>query len=120
MKKTQLFLPFLGLFLIGSSAINAQSKYTDNKEINSLLEKKRQYNKNVGVGYIIQLYNGDESKARSIKNNFQSDFPGVGTKLLYEAPDWKIQVGSYRTRLDADRALNTIKEKYNGGIIIKK
>ena len=120
MKNTQLFLTFFGLFIITNLTINAQTSYTDNKDINSLLEKKRSYNKKNGVGYRIQLYNGSESQARRVKNNFQSDFRGVYTKLLYETPDWKIQVGSYRTRLDADRALNIIKEKYNGGIIIKK
>lgn len=120
MKSTHLFLTFLGLFLITTTDIIAQSNLTDNKEINSLLNKKREYNKNNGTGFRIQLYNGSESRARSIKNNFQSDFNDVYTKLLYDAPDWKVQVGNYRTRLDADRALNTIKDKYSGGIIIKK
>ena len=120
MKKTSLFLTFLGLILVSSSTMNAQSNYTDNKEINALLKKKREYNRTTGTGYRIQLYNGSESRARSIKNNFQSNFRGIFTKLVYEAPDWKVQVGSYRTRLDADKALNKIKEKYSGGIIIKK
>lgn len=120
MKNNYIYLTFLGLFLISSLEANSQSKYTDNKEINSLLKKKREYNKTNGIGFIIQLYNGTEARARSIKNNFQSDFRGVPTKLLYEAPDWKIQVGSYRTRLDADKALNNIKDKYSGGIIIQK
>ena len=120
MKKTSLFLTFLGLFLASNLDTFSQSKYTENKEINSLLEKKRKYNRENGIGYRIQLFNGSESRARSIRNNFKSDFRGVFTKLVYEAPDWKVQVGSYRTRLDADRALNNIKEKYSGGIIIKK
>jgi len=120
MIKPSLILTFLGLFLVSDLEVNAQSNYTDNKEINSLLKKKREYNRKNGVGYRIQLYNGTESRARSIKNNFSSDFRGVFTKLVYEAPDWKVQVGSYRTRLDADRSLNEIKEKYSGGIIIKK
>jgi len=120
MRNTSLILTFLGLFLISHSTLNAQSSYTDNKEINSLLKKKREYNRKNGIGYRIQLYNGSETRARSIRNNFKSDFRGVYTKLVYEAPDWKVQVGSYRTRLDADRALNKIKEKYSGGIIIKK
>ncbi len=120
MKKTSLFLTFLGLFLVSNSTMNAQSNHTDNKEINSLLKKKREYNRTNGTGYRIQLYNGSESRSRSIKNNFQSDFRWVYTKLIYEAPDWKVQVGNYRTKLDADKALNKIKEKYSGGIIIKK
>ena len=120
MKKRTLFLTFLALSMISLNNVNAQDNYTEDKEINTLLKKKRAYNKKNGVGYRIQLYNGSESRARSIKNNFESDFRGVYTKLVYEAPDWKVQVGNYRTKLDADRALNNIKENYSGGMIIKK
>lgn len=120
MNNLHIFLTFLGLFLGTNFQVRSQSKYTGNKEINSLLKKKRLYNKNIGIGYRIQLFNGSETRAKSIKNNFQSDFRGVYTKLVYESPDWKVQVGNYRTRLDADRALNNIKEKYSGGIIIDK
>ena len=120
MKKTQVILFGLGLFFLNLNSIKAQSNYTDNESINSLLEKKRSYNKNHGTGFRIQLYNGAESKAKSIKYSFNSKFPGVYSKLLYETPDWKVQVGNYRTRLDADKALNKIKEEFNGGIIIEK
>jgi len=108
------------LFVISISTANAQSNYTQDEDINTLLKKKRQYNKQNGVGYRIQLYNGSEARAKSIKSDFKSKFSGIYTKLLYEAPDWKVQVGNYRTRLDADRALNSIKKKYSGGIIINK
>ena len=120
MKNTRISLLFFGLFLIGCLSTNAQSNYTDNKDINSLLKKKREYNKYNGTGFRIQLYNGSETRARGIKSNFESDFSGVYTKSDYDAPEWKVQVGNYKTRLDADRALNKIREKYSGAIIIKK
>ncbi|TYQ00303.1 sporulation related protein [Tenacibaculum adriaticum] len=120
MKKISITLTFLGLFLIGNLDVSAQSKYTEDKSINSLLKKKREYNKYNGTGFRIQLYNGSEGRARNIKNNFESEFSGVYTKLDYDAPDWKVQVGSYKTRLDADRALNKIREKFSGAIIISK
>ncbi len=120
MKINHITLTFLGLFFACTLNSNAQSNNTDQEDINSLLKKKRNYNKQSLNGFRIQLYNGSESRARTIKNNFEYDFRGVYTKLLYDAPDWKVQVGNYKTRLDADRALNKIKEKFKGGIIIRK
>lgn len=96
----------------------SQSEYTNNKSINSLLAKKRKYNDKNGTGFRIQLYNGAEKRARNIKQNFNSKFPGVYSKLKYETPDWKVQVGRYQNRLEADKALNKIKEKFSGAIVI--
>lgn len=117
--KNLFFLSFL-LFLGYFSTLNAQSKYIKNRDINSLLEKKRQYNKHHGFGYRIQLYNGNETQARNIQNGFQKDFSGIYTKLQYISPEWKVQVGNYKTRLDADRALLKIRENFSGAIVISK
>nr|WP_299031225.1 SPOR domain-containing protein [uncultured Tenacibaculum sp.] len=118
MKKHSLIITFILLFSAGVFSVNAQSKHTDNKNINSLIEKKRAYNKHNGTGYRIQLYNGQEGRARSLRNRFQVEYPGVYTKLTYSAPEWKIQVGNYKTRLHADRALNEIREKFSGAIVV--
>ncbi|WP_299005741.1 SPOR domain-containing protein [uncultured Tenacibaculum sp.] len=118
MKKHSLIITFILLFSAGVFSVNAQSKYTDNKNINSLIEKKRAYNKHNGTGYRIQLYYGLERRARSIRNRFKVEYPDIYTKLTYEEPNWKIQVGNYKTRLHADRALNEIREKFSGAIVV--
>ncbi|MDY0780853.1 SPOR domain-containing protein [Tenacibaculum sp. IB213877] len=118
MKINKVILTFFVASVMGILTLNAQSSYTDNKNINSLLEKKREYNKYNGSGFRIQLYNGNETRAKSLKSSFERDFPGVYTKLKYEQPDWKVQVGSYKTKLDADRALNKVREKYSGAFIL--
>ena len=117
MKKTYKNLVLLAFFLLGFVNVNSQSNYTDNQSINSLLKKKRNYNKKNKTIYKIQLYNGTERRARNIKQNYMMKFPGV-PKLEYEAPEWKVQVGGYTTKLEADRALNKIKEKFSGAIVI--
>ena len=118
MKNKQLLFTFLLIGFIGVFNITAQDSYTDNKDINSLLEKKREFNKSNGYGYRIQLYNGLEKRARSFKGRFEVEFSGVYTRLKYDAPEWKIHVGNYKTRLEADKALNKIKEKFSGAIVI--
>ncbi|CAL2082791.1 SPOR domain-containing protein [Tenacibaculum sp. 190524A02b] len=111
---------FFFLFIFISFTINsiAQSNYKDTKAIHKLIEKKREYNKTNKTGFRIQLYNGLEKRAKSIKHRFQLEFPDISTHLAYKSPEWKIQVGYFKTRLDADRALNKIREKFSGAIVI--
>lgn len=118
MKKNNLFLKFLTVFFLGCLVSNAQSNIKKSESISSLIKKKREYNRYNGTGFRIQLYNGLETRARNIKSRFESEFIGVYTKLDYVAPEWKVQVGSYKTRLDADKALNKFKEKFSGAIVI--
>ncbi|MBE7645026.1 SPOR domain-containing protein [Tenacibaculum finnmarkense] len=118
MEKRGLILILALSLSIGVLSAKAQQNQKDNKDIASLIAKKRTYNKNNGTGYRIQLYNGLETKAKSLRNRFRLEYPGVFTKITYDQPDWKTQVGDYRTKLQADRALNKIREKFNGSIVI--
>lgn len=117
--KLKHYLVFLLVFL-GTSALFAQSQssYKNTQAIAKLIEKKRSYNKTHKEGFRIQLYNGLEKRAKSTRYRFQVEFPGTATYLAYDAPEWKIQVGHYKTRLDADRALNEIREKFDGAIVV--
>jgi len=107
---------FILLCFIFSLTANAQ----ENKKINEVLAKKIEYNKNnrLGKGYKIQLYNGNESTAYRIKGNFEATY-GIVASLSYESPEWKVRVGNYKTRLEADRALLIFKEKFGGAIILE-
>lgn len=118
MKKTQLITSILIVLSFGIYKVNSQTKLTNNKNINSLIEKKREFNKRNKVGFRIQLYNGLEKTAKSVQGRFRVEYPNIRTKLSYDSPEWKIQVGNYKTRLDADRALNKIREKFSGAIVV--
>ncbi|PIE99616.1 MAG: hypothetical protein CR961_00165 [Polaribacter sp.] len=110
----------ISFFLLGTTKVSAQNKYTDNKNITSLIKKKREYNKQIEANFEIQLYNGFEKKAKEIKLDFEKTFQNTNARLKFESPDWKVQVGNYQTRLEADRALNKVRTKFTGAIIIKK
>ena len=118
MKKRSIILSLILGIIIGVFNSNAQDNITENKDITALINKKRQYNKYNGTGYRIQLYNGLERKAKSLRSRFQVEHPGVYTKLVYKSPEWKVQVGNYKTRLEADRSFNEIREQFNGAIVI--
>lgn len=117
--KNNTFLLFLFLFFIfGNLNFSAQNKTNSSEQIKELISKKRSYNNTFGYGYRIQIYYGNETKARSLQNKFKITFPDVYTKLDYDKPDWKVLVGNYKTKLEADKAIINFSEKFDGLIVI--
>jgi len=115
--KKIIFSLFILLFM---SITNANSQ-SENEKINNLIEQKRAYNKTnkISAVYKIQLYNGNETQAYKVRKEFEAVFPEY--KVIIDAskqPDWKTQISYFRTRIEADRALNLIKEKYSGAFFV--
>ncbi|MFY0630183.1 MAG: SPOR domain-containing protein [Flavobacteriaceae bacterium] len=118
MKKSIVFFSFLLLSFFSYQTSFSQEKKTDNELVNDLITKKKEFNKEFKYGYRIQLYNGFEVEAKKTQAKFRIDFPEVRTYLIYRQPEWKIQVGFYKTKLEADRALLEFKKKYESAIAI--
>ena len=118
MKKTVIISCLFFVGFLTSQTIYSQSKKSDSTLINELISKKRSFNKEFGYGFRIQLYNGFETEAKKTETKFKINFPEIKTYLLYRQPEWKIQVGFYKTKLEADRALLDLKRKYRSAIVI--
>lgn len=118
MKIYNFFFSFLLLSIFSFQTSFSQEKKTDNELVNDLIAKKKEFNKEFKYGYRIQLYNGFEVEAKKTQAKFRIDFPEVKTYLIYRQPEWKIQVGFYKTQLEADRALLEFKKKYESAIAI--
>lgn len=115
---------FLFIFVINFSNLYAQEEGTiiveSSEKIKTIIAKKKAYNRNLKEvkGYKIQLFNGSEQGAYRIRDRFSSMFPKTNIKIKFFSPEWKVRVGNYKTRLEADRALLEIKEAFPGAIIL--
>jgi hypothetical protein len=73
-------------------------------------------------GYRIQIFfdSGSNSKirAQSVYEEFAGKFPEVKAYLLFIAPNYKVRVGDFRTRLDATRLLREIQADYPNAYVI--
>lgn len=122
-KKTQI-LGFLFMLFLTVSGLAQQKKgevkIETSKSIDAVVAQKKQYNKNLNgaQGYKIQLFYGNEKESYKIKNEFKTLFPDIPTKIIFSSPQWKVQVGNFETRLEADKALIPIKNEYPGAIIL--
>ncbi len=74
---------------------------------------------NYDDNYKIQLFYGNLNKAHEILSKFNSNYPKWSGKILFETPNYKVWVGDYRTRLEADRALMDIRKKFSSAFIFK-
>jgi hypothetical protein len=120
MKKQFFFFALLILSFMTHETVLSQNQKTDNELVNELISKKRQFNKTFGYGFRIQLYNGFEVEAKKIRAKFRIDFPEIRTYLTYKQPEWKIRIGFYKTKLEADKVLLDLelKKKYGAGVIV--
>jgi len=90
-------------------------------QIAALLELKKQINSEDEDSdrYKIQIYSGTRQRAESMEISFDSSFNSWSSKLVYETPNYKIWVGNFRTRLEADKALMKVKKKFPSAFIFK-
>lgn len=116
---------FVLFFFTCSSVLFAQNnvgslEVKNQSGIDKIINAKIAYNKSVKSlkGYKIQLFYGNEKGAYDSKEKFEKLFPEIPAKLTFSTPDWKIQVGNYFTKLQADRDLEKIKLDFPGAIVL--
>jgi hypothetical protein len=117
-KRTIHIIGFLVILLISFSGYSQNSDL----KMQQLLKEKRNHNQaqNEIMGYRIQLYNGlSQTKAESIQGGFIGLFPDIPTRLFYKQPEWKVQVGNFRTKLEAKKALTKIREEFAGAFDLR-
>jgi hypothetical protein len=89
----------------------------------SLLEKKIEYNKRTngeGDGYRVKIhFSSDRTKAREIQTKFEAKFPEVPSYEEYQQPNFVINVGDFKTKLEAHQMLKKIKDDFPYSFIVK-
>jgi SPOR domain len=117
--KILLFTFLFSTFCVSETA--AQEGFVSvnqDKDIDVLLNLKKEVNKSQS-NYKIQIYNGNRSGAEKTRSEFRNSFSDWPTSLKFETPNYKIWIGNFKTRLEADRALLIIKKKFNNAFIFK-
>lgn len=115
--KSTIFSIFF-IFLLYNTSVYSQS---ENEKITTLIEQKVSFNKENknSTVFKIQLYNGDETEAYKIKEDFNTNYPDYNAEVVYDKPEWKTQISKFKTRLDADRVALIIKEKFTAAIVLE-
>jgi hypothetical protein len=86
-----------------------------------LLNEKRKTNVSNAINdqYKIQIYSGESEKARNTLNQFRSQFQDIEGTIVFFTPNYKVWVGNFKTRIEAERNLLEIKKSFSNVHLIK-
>ena len=105
-------------FMFFTNAQEGTVAVNQDEDIETLIRLKKVVNK-TKVNYRIQIFNGNRNGAIKAREDFRKTFSDWSTYMRYETPNYKIWVGNFKTRLEADRALQRIKRAFNSAFIFK-
>lgn len=115
------YISFVILLLTISLTANAQQgevKVSQDSDIDKLLEYKKDIK--TSKVYRIQVYQSvDPDKAQREKANFLNSYSQWPAEVVWNTPNYKVWVGNFATRLEADRAWVKIKKKYISAIVFQ-
>ena len=101
------------------SVFQNKVEYINTKKVDDLLDKKKRINSSINLykAYRIQLFSGSRSGSTSCLTKFKKQFPSIPAETSYDQPYFKTKVGVYRTKLEAKKALLTIKKQFKSAFI---
>lgn len=72
-----------------------------------------------GRGYRVQIYSGsDRAKATKMKIDFMRRFPNVQAYMTYASPHFRVKVGDFRSRGEAQEMYSKLSTLYNPCMIV--
>lgn len=128
--------PGLALLLLALAAFSADAQTIDttaggnilvyrDSRYDQLVKKQAEYNERLNLtrkyshGFRIQVLNTqDRAAAVSIKTKLLQLFPAEKVYLLYQEPYFKVRLGNFRERADADAQLEQITRQFPGSFVI--
>ena len=69
--------------------------------------------------YSVQIYNGNYKDADSIYDFSQKLFISDSIFLFYETPNYKVQLGKYRSKIEAQKSLREVSKVFKSAFILK-
>ena len=99
----------------GNITVNQDSKFEQ------LLNEKRKINisNSINDGYKIQIFSGESEKAKNTLNEFRQEFREIDGTIIFFTPNYKVLVGNFRTRIEAEKNLIEVRKRFNNVHLIK-
>ncbi len=121
-------LLFICFFSLSAAFVNAQNGEVEiikDIRVDALIEKQGEIippasNSQI-TGYRIQIFfDSDKVKLNSSRGLFISRFPLIDTYTKYNAPNFFLKVGDFRTRLEAEKIKAEIEADFPTSFVVKE
>ena len=109
------------IFAFNATAQDGNITVNQDYKFEQLLNEKRKTNVSNAVNdrYKIQIFSGESDKAKNTLNQFRQEFSELDGTIIFFTPNYKVWVGNFKTRIEAERNLIAIKKSYNNVHLIK-
>lgn len=114
-------IALISLYCLKLSAQEAKINIQQNPKFEQLLNEKRKINSSIAVNerYKIQVFSGNSEKAKSTLNECKQNFTALDATIIFNTPNYKVWIGNFRNRIEAERNLVEIKKVYENAFLIK-
>jgi hypothetical protein len=99
----------------GSLTINQDPEVTELLD----LKKKMNISDTDSERYKIQIYSGNRPGAEKAEAQINSKLNNLPSILVFETPNYKVWVGNFRSRLEADRTLLKVQKEFKNAFVFK-
>ena len=111
------------LFVYSSNSLAQTETVTlqQDPKFEQMLNEKIKLNPSIFVNekYKIQIYNGDSEASKKALSDFRREYKNLDATIIFNTPSYKVWVGSFRTRIEAEKNLQEIAKNYPKAFLIK-
>ena len=114
----------IGFAFNAQAQTNGSVQFDNAQHADELVKKHIAVNKNMkGIpGFRIQVFSdaGQNSRSRAVrfKAKFKKEYKDIKAYVVFDAPNYKVEIGNFLNRLDAERCLHQIKHEFPGAFIV--
>jgi hypothetical protein len=114
------FFPVSILFAQNIFAQTQKNTLEQDDKIEKLLIEKRKNNSAITVNdkFKIQIFFGNIDESKKALISFKKDFSTLDGTIIFNNPTYKVWVGNFKSKIEAEKALISIKKKNPSAVII--
>lgn len=96
-------------------------KLIQDKNFEKLLHEKKNSNNSFSVykNYSLQLFFGTKEGTELAYKDFKSKYPNIDATIIYTNPKYKLIVGNYKNKIEAENFSQKIKNEYPNSLVVK-
>jgi len=111
------------VFFLCQKTYSQDGKVTVDQDVKfeQLLNEKRKINSSITINdrYKIQIFNGDTENSKKTLIDFKKEFKNLDATIVFSTPLYKVWVGNFKTRIEAEKNLQLLKKRYPTAFLIK-
>ena len=123
LKEIEFVFAIVTLVFMSQKSYSQEAKVSVNQDpkFEQLLNEKRKINSSITINdrYKIQIFNGDTETSKKTLLDFKRENKDIDATIVFSTPLYKVWVGNYKTRIEAEKNLSDLKKRYPNAFLIK-